>query len=384
MKIENELLDLAPLNLEQIGMSGQIIGLNTKETLTLNAQQIEILKQMQKSTSIEKLVNGFLAQKILISFVGLYHLLNFLLREGLLRNQGFADYFYEIDEPPSPHFWDQIKKIFSQETAPPVEVRNELQKIPFMRSLDPGLLEIFLGHMKIIEAPSGIAICQQGQVQRSLFVLLKGQASIIKRGNYPKPRRVATLSEGSVFGEVGFFLGEPRTADVISEGQCQVVRLKYLPEVFDPLIQKDSARQLHKRLWVIHALLKSEIFRGIPDDCFDALVFAGQIRTVPQNEVICREGDLGEHCYIIVQGSLVVTKEGQPVRVLGQGDCFGEMALMVSQGRRTATVRAQTEAIVLEIPYESFYRLLSQNLLLAVEFEKVAWQRFRKDRERES
>jgi CRP-like cAMP-binding protein len=235
--------------------------------------------------------------------------------------------------------------------------------------------------MRIISSPSGIAVCQQGQLQRSLFVLLKGEASVIKRMNSPKPRRVATLSEGAIFGEVGFFLGEPRTADVVTETYCQIIRLKYQPELFDQLIQKETARALQKRFWVIHSLLKSKTFQSIPDDCFDALVFAGQLKTIPADTVVFRQGDPGECCYVVVQGSVVVIKNGQNVRVLGQGETFGEVALMLNQGKRSATIRSQTETVVLEIPFDKFYQILGHNLMLACEFEKIALQYMNSDQE---
>lgn len=383
MKIENELIELGSLDLSQVEMSGKIAGLKRKQSFELSAQQIEMLKLMQRSTSIENLVTSFLNKNVLIFFSDLHNLLRFLIQEELIHNRSFAEYFSESKLEASSGFLSQVKSLFGGERQAPVAIRDELQKIPFIRSLDAGIFETFFENMRVVDAPSGIAICQQGQVQRSLFILLKGQASVLKRGNYPKPRRVATLSQGSVFGEVGFFLGEPRTADVITEGKCQVVRLKYIPEIFDSLIQKETARQLHRRFWVIHALLKSEVFRSIPDDCFDALVFAGQMRTVPAGEWVCREGEPGDRCYIVVQGSLVVSKDQKSIRVLNQGDCFGEMALMVSQGKRTASVRTQTEALLLEIPFDRFYKLLSQNLMLALEFEKMAWQRVKKDRQRE-
>jgi CRP-like cAMP-binding protein len=78
----------------------------------------------------------------------------------------------------------------------------------------------------------------------------------------------------------------------------------------------------------------------------------------------------------------VVSQKGKSIRVLSQGDCFGEMALIINQGKRTATVKAQTEVIAMEIPSEKFYKLLSENLWLACEFERIALERWQKDKDR--
>ncbi len=381
MKIEKERVELGPLNLEQIRMNGKIVGLKQKQSLVLSPLQIEMLSMLHQGMSIEAIVQAFLLKRVLISFVALANLIDFLLKEGMIINPSFHQYFAPQKEPEA-GFLDKVKAIFKTEEVPPEQVKEELRKLPFLRSLDPEILKVFLDHMRIVQSPAGIAVCQQGQLQRSLFVLLKGQASVLKRQNAPKPRRIATLSEGSIFGEVGFFLAEPRTADVVTETSCQIIRLKYQTQVFDQLIQREAARNLQKRFWVIHSLLKSTTFQSIPDDCFDALVFAGKLKTIPAGTTIFRQNDVGDSAYVVVQGSVVVIKNGKSVRVLSQGDTFGEVALMMNQGKRSATIQSQTETVVLEIPFDRFYQLLSQNLMLACEFEKISLDYTQADRER--
>ena len=52
---------------------------------------------------------------------------------------------------------------------------------------------------------------------------------------------------------------------------------------------------------------------------------------------LIREGDFGHSVFAIVGGTAEVSVEGAVVRRLGQGDLFGEIAVL-SSGRRTATV----------------------------------------------
>lgn len=382
MKIEKEKVQLGPLNIEQVKLSGKIVGVRSPRNFPLSDLQTEMLAMLHQGLTIEAIVQTFLLRRVLISFIALTDMIQFLVQEGLISNPTFRSYFSPREEKEEPGLLDKVKGVFKNDDLPPEQIKNELRKLPFLRSLEPEILKVFLDQMRIISSPSGIAVCQQGQLQRSLFVLLKGEASVIKRDNAPKPRRVATLTDGSIFGEVGFFLGEARTADVITETHCQIIRLKYQTEIFDKLIQRETARTLQKRFWVIHSLLKSKTFQSIPDDCFDALVFAGHVKTIPANTVVFQQGDAGDSCYVVVQGSVLVNKNGQNVRVLSQGDTFGEVALMLNQGKRSATIRTQTEAVVLEIPFDGFYQLLSHNLLLACEFEKIALQYFHADRER--
>lgn len=50
------------------------------------------------------------------------------------------------------------------------------------------------------------------------------------------------------------------------------------------------------------------------------------------------EGDVGKDMYFISKGTLHVYMGGQFVRVLKDGDYFGEIALLTKAGIRTATI----------------------------------------------
>ena len=54
----------------------------------------------------------------------------------------------------------------------------------------------------------------------------------------------------------------------------------------------------------------------------------------PGDEVV-RQGDEGETAYVIESGRLEVLEDGSKLGELGEGNCFGEIALL-SKVRRTA------------------------------------------------
>jgi flavin reductase (DIM6/NTAB) family NADH-FMN oxidoreductase RutF len=58
----------------------------------------------------------------------------------------------------------------------------------------------------------GDAVVQEGEPGDVLFVILEGQANVVRGGRAVKP-----LSSGDFFGEVSVFDGRPRTADVVAE-----------------------------------------------------------------------------------------------------------------------------------------------------------------------
>ena len=59
---------------------------------------------------------------------------------------------------------------------------------------------------------------------------------------------------------------------------------------------------------------------------------------------LTREGDFGHCVFAIVDGTAAVTVDGAPVRELGPGDLFGEIAVLAS-GRRTATVTSSSPMV---------------------------------------
>ena len=58
-----------------------------------------------------------------------------------------------------------------------------------------------------------------------------------------------------------------------------------------------------------------------------------------EGEEIIVEGDIDDSFYIIVSGSVQVSKEGHSLGLLNTGDCFGEMGYL-EKAKRTATIKA--------------------------------------------
>ncbi|HKY21417.1 MAG TPA: mechanosensitive ion channel family protein [Vicinamibacterales bacterium] len=68
----------------------------------------------------------------------------------------------------------------------------------------------------------GEAIVRQGQAGRSMFVVLRGQASVTLSGT---DGEVARLKEGHVFGEMSLLTGEARNATVTAIGDCDLLEI---------------------------------------------------------------------------------------------------------------------------------------------------------------
>ncbi len=90
--------------------------------------------------------------------------------------------------------------------------------------------------------------------------------------------------------------------------------------------------------------------KNFPENELWEVLRISQWRRFPQDTVLIKEGDMGESFFILVQGSVKVTRGRKLLNVLSAGDCFGEMAYLASQGdSRSATVTTMTPALVLKV-----------------------------------
>jgi CRP/FNR family transcriptional regulator, cyclic AMP receptor protein len=88
------------------------------------------------------------------------------------------------------------------------------------------------------------------------------------------------------------------------------------------------------------ALGRAPLFQNLARAELISLAKVTEDLEVGDGKVLAREGEIGQEFFVIVDGEVVVTKDGKEVRRLGPGDFFGEIALIWESPRRTATVAA--------------------------------------------
>src|SRR5207248_3214605 len=100
----------------------------------------------------------------------------------------------------------------------------------------------------------------------------------------------------------------------------------------------------------------------MPENYLLHMVATSKIQTMMPGTVVMHEGEFGREMYYILEGRFEVSSTGLdgtnlPVAILRRGEYMGEHGMLTGQ-QRNATVRAQTAAVVLEVPEQVMQRLM--------------------------
>lgn len=80
--------------------------------------------------------------------------------------------------------------------------------------------------------------------------------------------------------------------------------------------------------------------------------------TRPAGRVLCHLGEIGRECFVLIDGQVDVETKRRHY-TLGPGDMFGEIALLVPNGRRTATIIARDDVTTLAFSRTEFSQLMT-------------------------
>jgi cAMP-dependent protein kinase regulator len=110
----------------------------------------------------------------------------------------------------------------------------------------------------------------------------------------------------------------------------------------------------------VHA--ETPLLEKLDEDDRTAVAAALRRRSYPPGSAIVSQGEMGTDFFVILQGRVVVLRDGEPVAELGPGAFFGELgAIDPGPGyalARSATVRAKTSVDVGVVDEAGFAELL--------------------------
>jgi hypothetical protein len=117
------------------------------------------------------------------------------------------------------------------------------------------------------------------------------------------------------------------------------------------------------------------MFASLPLAVTELLAAEIEPRQFPAGAVVIRDGEAGDHFYLIVDGSAAASVHGaRPGRPCTRGDCFGEIALL-RDIPRTATVTAEQPLRTLTLGREQFLTAITGNSTSMAAADALAAQR---------
>ncbi|KAJ8725588.1 hypothetical protein PYW08_003771 [Mythimna loreyi] len=119
---------------------------------------------------------------------------------------------------------------------------------------------------------------------------------------------------------------------------------------------KTSADQIRK------AVMANDFLRNLMDNVrLEAVVEAMSRHEFPAGSLIIREGESGSHLFVSANGQFEVLKGGQVVKTFGDGEVFGELAILY-KAKRFASIRCITEAQVWMLERRVFQKIMVRSL----------------------
>jgi serine phosphatase RsbU (regulator of sigma subunit) len=130
----------------------------------------------------------------------------------------------------------------------------------------------------------------------------------------------------------------------------------------------------------VNLLAQIPFFTDLPPDELDRLMAELAVVNLRSGEILFREGDPGEHLYIVVKGELEIlmapdTNNELILNLLHEGEYLGEMSLIQPGGHRTASARARGDVVTLSMSRTQFKDLIKRHPHLANAMVRVLSQR---------
>jgi len=267
---------------------------------------------------------------------------------------------------------------------------EHLKGVPLFADLSRDALQGISKRLLLRHVPKDELIYAEGTPGNALCIIESGQVRIVSDAE--NEREVfAHLQAGDFFGEMALLTGKSRSSAAWAETNTNLWML-YRSDFDELLVQYPAvslalSRTLSERLaqadqrFVERHLRRMSLLVGLSSKQLEDV--SARLRPVKyrSGEVILTEGTPGDVMYLIEWGRVEVLSRtdgrSRILAVLGEGDFFGEMALLTGNPR-SATVRAVTDVDLLALYQPDFDELVLKYPTLAVTLGRVLSQRLRR------
>jgi len=107
-----------------------------------------------------------------------------------------------------------------------------------------------------------------------------------------------------------------------------------------------------------NALLLKGLFTGDLQGRSQKMLIRKFIRSYDAGETVFREGEGGDQMFFVLSGAISIQKGGHLLRTLGQGEYFGEMAMLLNTPRTATVIVEKPDTQLIIISKENFEIIL--------------------------
>jgi CRP/FNR family transcriptional regulator, cyclic AMP receptor protein len=125
-----------------------------------------------------------------------------------------------------------------------------------------------------------------------------------------------------------------------------------------------------------------EFFAGLTEAHRRMLARLVDELTADPGDVLMDEGDYGYEAIFIEAGTAEVRQRGELINTVGPGEIVGELALVDSDGKRTASVTVASPLRALSLTSHSFHEIRTRMPELAEAIDRSAAEHHERDRRR--
>jgi serine/threonine-protein kinase len=128
------------------------------------------------------------------------------------------------------------------------DVIDYVLSVSFFNGFSKTHVKELLAASELVQAKKGEILVAQGDIDDSFYIVLSGACKVMRNN-----RKVASIATGECFGEMAYIGGQPRSATVIAETECVLMKINGVlldraPATIQLLFYKKFALALVARL----------------------------------------------------------------------------------------------------------------------------------------
>ncbi|KAG0177923.1 hypothetical protein DFQ28_005282 [Apophysomyces sp. BC1034] len=251
-----------------------------------------------------------------------------------------------------PSHTEYVKKVIPKSDQQRERIRTAIGNNFLFRNLDEEQYLDVVNAMSEKRVPANTKVIEQGGIGDFFYIVESGTLDC-----FVGDQKVTEYSSGGSFGELALMYNAPRAATIVTTSDAVLWALDRV--TFRSILMENTAR---KRRMYEQFLEEVPILK--PLDTYERHKIADALESVQYDdqEIVIREGDVGENFYLIESGHALFYKKmpdgsQKEVNKGSKGDYFGELALL-NDSPRAATVVAQGRLKCATLGKKAFTRLL--------------------------